>query len=311
MSSSDEAPTRYLVALLFDPAARAEHAAHPARSMAAFGLTADQALAFADLDMDALQLEADARRRYLMSAACRAYPLTAGALGAAPDGPERLAAFLSHHDALRGAAARNAAFGAHLRRLLDLPPASREPQVVELLRPVLDLEAGLVQTAAQLRATVSAGHGAPPPERWRSRDRKRRGLVLPPHLLVATLPTSPGVLRAALHGLRPEDAWQRIRGGDLSWSRVRAVAQADAAPVTVLARAVAKGVATTRGASGAVAPQVEVAHQTVELAGPAPGLLRQCDGSMRLADLPQRQRRLASALLDAGLLTLGPEIAAS
>ncbi len=299
-----ETPSRYLLALLFDPAARAEHAAHPARAMASFGLSAEQARAFDALDLDALQVEAAARRRYLMSALCRAYPLTAGALGAAEGGAERLAAFLAHPQAIQGAAARNAAFGAHLARLLDLPPLADTPAVGRLLAPVLDLERGLVSVAARLRAAVARGRPPDPPTTWRSADRKRRALALPAHLLVVTLPVSPGVLRAALHGIQPQDAWQRIRGGDLSFARVAAVAAADPAPVTVLARAIATGVARTRGVGGAVAPQVDVRHRTVELAGPPPGLLRQCDGSMRLSDLPDHQRRLARALLDAGLLTL-------
>lgn len=315
-------PARYLLALLFDPSERESFAADRDAAMASWGLSPAQALAFRAIDLDGLQADAEGRARYLMSAVCRAYPLSAGAIGSSTDGAEALAAFLASPALLAGAAARNAAFGEHLARLLSLDAAGLGAAVTAFLRPFLDLERGLVDNAARVRQAAAQGQAPPPPRAGTPAERRRRPLRLPPALLAVQLPTSPEVLRAALLGLRAEDAWQRIRGRDLSVSRVVAVARATPQPVLMLARAVvgdavgdtaalaaadaAVDPAAGRGAPGAIAPLVEVSHRTAELPPEASALLRLCDGSRRLSDLGPRQQVLAGALLDAGLLDLGP-----
>ncbi|MCB9777610.1 MAG: hypothetical protein H6742_03515 [Alphaproteobacteria bacterium] len=309
--SDPTAPARYLLALLLDVERRAEHARGPDAACAAFGLTPTQAASFRDLSMAAVAADADARVRYLMSALCRAYPLSSGAIGAAPGGRDRLVAVLAAPDAIAGPARRNALFGRHLARLLELDPMQAGRGVTAFLAPFVEVERALVESSARLREAVTAGHAPPAPRRPSKKERRTGRLVLPPSLVAARLPASPEVLRAALMGITPENAWQRIEAPGDAWERVVAVARAadgpaGSTPVILLARGVVHGVASARGGAGGVAPLVDVRHRTVELSADVGGLLRQCDGSMGLDDLPPRQARLADALLDAGFIEVVP-----
>ena len=308
---------RYLLALLFDPSEREAFAADREGAMAAYGLSASQAASFKGVSLPGLQADAQGRERYLMSAMCRVYPLSTGAIGSTATGPEALVAFLASPSLLAGAAARNLAFGAHLERLLSLDALGLGPGVSAFLAPFLAWERALVDNATRVRQATARGEHPPTPMPAAEAGLDHP-LRLPPALIAASLPCSPELLRGALHGLRPEDAWVRIRGRDLSPSRVRAVARAAAAgtalPVLVLARALitrqsgevfATGPGPRDPAPDDPGPLVEVSHRTVELWGEqiadATEVLRDADGRP-MGALPPRLQGVARALLQAGLL---------
>jgi len=240
------------------------------------------------IDPQGLKRDATLRRRYLMSALCRAYPLSSGVLGAG--GGDALAAFLASPKLLAPLAERNAAFGDHLARLVDFGDHG-------WLKPVLDWERALIDNAARVRAK-------PVPVETPSRGARKRGrLTLPAHTIVVQLPWSLELLRTALEGLNASDAWHRIDAGQVDSGRVDSVRRARPIPVTMVARGVADGPGLERAGSGGVAPLIEVTHRTAELAGTQGGRLDRLQGQ-KLAELGPQDQRLAKLLLDAGLLTV-------
>lgn len=252
----------------------------------------------AGVDRVGLEIDAQARGRYLMSALCRSYPLTSAALGALR-GAAPLEAFLASPHLFAPLAARTRAFGEHLQRLVAL--GGLEAPLRALLSSFLDLERGLVQSAAALRAAASRGEAPPPPGPVRASLRKRGLLRLPPFSLVVQLPVSTGVLRAALEGAGPEDAWARVRAGSLQPGRLRTVARAEPNPVTFLGRAFLVGEGIERAGAGGVAPLLEVRHRTLEVRGALARVIAGLEGQP-WRDLPAPGQRLADVLLEAGLL---------
>ena len=245
-------PYEFLLQLLFDRAVRARFEGAPGEVLLSAGLDPEAASAFLAIDKGGLALDAEQRERYLMSALCRAYPLTSGALGALADGKAHLADFLARGAHLGTLQDRTLAFGAYLG---DLLKGLSDPETADFLQAFHSLELGLVQSAARVRQAVAQGAAAPtaptnPPNLPRGR------VTLAPHLVALQLPTSPEVLRTALGHLTAGDAWHRIEGGGLSWGRVVTVARAEPTPVTVLARAVVRGQSAQRGGGGSVAPLI-------------------------------------------------------
>jgi hypothetical protein len=296
---------RFLLALLFDADLRERFIADRAGVLAEHGLAGAESQPFLGLDAHGLELDAAGRRTYLMSALCRGYPLTAGALGALPEGPRRLAAFLASERLWGDRGQRAVAFGQHLQRLLELDPWGLSPAMKGLLGSLLALEAGLADRAARLRAAVERGEAVEMPRAWSNNEIKRRKLALPPFLLAVELPVPTALVRTALDQLGPEDAWHKIESGRLQASRLLSVARADAMPVTVLSRAVLRaGGAALTGAGGG-ASIIDVTHLTAELSGRKGALLALVDGSKLLSELPAEARPLLKQLLEAGLLTLG------
>ena len=300
MSATVSEQYKLLLRLLFDADAREQLQSDPDGLLMEVGLSGEGAAPFRAVDPVGLDLDAAQRRQYLMSAMCRAYPLTAGAVGAGPGGAERLAAFLASPAMMGGLAARSQAFGDHLSRLLTLS----DTKVDRFMRAFLDFERGLVDTAARVREAVEAGEVAPAPERYAAQRIERGFPTLPPFMTIVQLPCSPAVLEAALDRAGPEDVWRRIASGSLDVNRVRSVARAAPAPVTIAARGYARGQAVTRGGSGGVAPLVDVSHVTVELAGLQAERLAAFDGSRNTRELPDADRGLAEKLLTAGVLQL-------
>lgn len=248
---------------------------------------------FRALDGDGLAIDAAARRRYLMSALCRAYPLSAAAIGAAPGGARRLSAFLTSIPT-RDPAARATGFGDHLARLVELNAAGLPAPAVVLLTALLALERAAVDNAAACRAAVAAGTPLPSPRPPGSAARKQRPIALPPFSAIALLPAPTAAIAGALDGVGPGDAWHRIEGGGLELDRLVTVARADPQPVTVLTRAVPAG-------GGEL---VEVRHLRAELRGRKDGWLMGLLGQARLHELPPAQQKLAEKLMEAGLLTV-------
>ena len=295
---------RFLLRLLFDEELRERFAVDPLRAAADAGLAPEDAAVFAEVDLFGLGLDAGGRRQYLMSALCRPFPLTAGALGAATRAAEALSAFLAGPALYAPLGLRTALFGDHLSRLLDLNAMDAPTEAVALLRHVLSLERGLVDNAARLRAAVTRGEPPPLPRRVSGDALLRGHLALPPYAVAAVLPTPTDVLRAALDGIGPGDAWARITAGHHSFDRVITVARADPSPVTVLCRGIVGSVTTERAGAGGASPLIEVRHLQTELSGRRDGWLRSIDGSFGVRDLPASQQRLATALAEAGLLEI-------
>lgn len=294
----------FLMALLFDETLRDRFAFDRAGVLAEAGLTGADAALFLQVDQRGLELDADSRRDYLMSALCRPYPIAASALGAMPGGARRLSGFLAS-PAVRGSLSeRTRAFGDFLLETLQENPTEAPDEVLQLIHGFLELERARAGTAAALRQSVEEGREPPRAVSHSNNAIKRGKLVLPPFCLAAELPVPSSVMTTALHHASPENAWSLIASRVLSLERVVSVARADEIPVTVLARALSAGRGLERAGAGGVSPIVEVTHRTVELSGRRGGLLAAFDGTRQLADLPPPLAALARNLLDAGLLDL-------
>lgn len=294
MSAVDQ-QYQLLLRLLFDADAREQLQGDPEGLLAEAGLPGD--VVFRGVDPVGLAIDAEQRRRYLMSALCRAYPLTTGSIGASPGGAERLAAFLVSPAMLGSLSARSQAFGDHLARLLEL----RGKAVDRFLTAFLAFERGLVDTAARIR---EGSQPAPAPERYTPRRIKKGFPTLPPFTTIVQLPCSPSVLEVALDRAGPEDVWRRIDSGSLDLNRVRSVVRSQPAPVTIAARGYARGQAVTQGGAGGVAPLIDVSHVTVELAGLQASRLAAFDGRTPTREMSPEDRSLATRLLEAGVLQL-------
>lgn len=296
----------FLLRLAFEQELRERFLADREATLVDEGLSETSRALFAHVDAFGLVVDAELRRDYLMSALCRPYPLTATALGAAPGGPKALSAFLAS-PSLRGSlAARTAAFGNHLRRLLELSVLGLPREAAQLLLAFLDVERGRVDNAASLRQTVEErGLAAVPvPRPPTSSQRKKGRVTLPPWLLLAELPLPSGVLQSALDHVGPENAWELIRSGSLRFERVVTLARSLPMPVTVVSRGVVRGASVERAGAGGVSPLVDVRHLTAEVAGTKATLLQELDGQRTLAQLPEELRLLAGPLVDGGLLDL-------
>jgi uncharacterized protein (UPF0276 family) len=241
----------------------------------------------AGVDPAGFALDADGRRRYLLSALCRSFPRSAALLGALPGMAPQIARFLGQPAMFGPLSARAGAFGAWLAGLLDGAPL--EPAARDALAAILDLERALIDNAGRARAAAAAG-ALPAPGRPKS-----RGVIrLPPYTLVAVLPCPSPALDSALDGAGAGDAWRRVVSGDLDPARIEAVLRAPPGPATLVARAVpAPG-----GPEGG-----EVQHRTVELRGARAGAVAALAGE-RLEQLPPAQAGLARALVGAGVLEL-------
>ncbi len=291
-----------MLRLLFDAEARQQLDEDPAALLDEAGLGGAGGAIFRTLDQQGLAIDAALRRRYLMSALCRSYPLSSAAIGSAPGGADRLSAFLVSPALRGGLGARSLAFGDHLARLIE-HGVFGDKRVERFLAAVLGFERGLVDNAARIRAAVGRGEEVPAPERYSAELADARRPALPPYTVVAQLPSSPAVLGLALGRVGPEDAWHRIEGGQLDPDRVRTVARAEPAPVTLIARGLVLGQAGDR--AGGLAPLIEVSHRTVELAGLQASRLALFDGSRTLSSLPEASQRLARRLIAAGVLAAG------
>lgn len=75
-------------------------------------------------------------------------------------------------------------------------------------------------------------------------------------------------------------------------------------PVTVLSRAIVRGMATERAGAGAGAPLVDVRHVVAELSGHQRSWLEGFNGTKALAELPPADFRVARQLAEQGLLEL-------
>lgn len=292
------------MALLFDEELRERFARDRATTLAAAGLTGASAAAFETIPLYGLELDAEMRRGYLMSALCRPYPIAAAAIGSMPGGAKRLARFLAAK-ALRGTVGeRTRAFGSYLGGLLEENEGGAPEEATILIRAFLDLERGRAETAAALRHAVEEGREPPRPSSPSNNQIKRGRLALPPYFLAAELPVPTSVMTAALYQTTPETCWSLIESGTLAIERVVSVARAQEIPVTVLARALSGGRGLERAGAGGVSPVVEVSHRTVELTGRRGELLAAFDGTHGMADLPPPLASLARSLLEAGLLEL-------
>lgn len=288
-----------LIQLLFDAELRARL---PGEAVAVAAELSMPLSLLEGLDEAGLALDADGRRRYLMSALCRAFPMSSALVGAATGGPQRLAAFLTSSELLGSPSDRTAAFGRHLFRLASFHPDS-DPRVQQAVLAVVEYERALAENAAAVRSAVGQGIAVPPPAAPDRAARRRGRLQLPPFTIITELPQPMAALQAAMEGLSSADAWLRIDRGAVDAARLGAVLRSAESPVTVVARAHVTGRLVERGGSGGVAPLVDVAQRTVELRGRKGRWLQGLAGE-RLADLAPAQKRLAEGLLKAGALVV-------
>lgn len=301
---SAAAQHRFLLRLLFDQDLRDDFFADRGRTLADAELAPDDAAAFLTLDRTGLELDADGRRTYLMSALCRSYPLTAAAVGAMAGGDRQLSAFLASESLFSDTPVRTAAFGEHLWRLISLSPWGVPPVVTGLLASVLAYERAAVDGAAAVRAALGRGETIPAPVRPDAALLARGRIRLPPFTAIVELPLAPAVLRAALDHATPEDAWQRIAARRIERGRLLTVARADPMPVTLVLRSLPRGPGIERAGAGGVAPIVEVRHVVAEIGGRRGASLQALDGTRTLAELPEAERAVARRLADEGLLEL-------
>jgi len=288
-----------LIRLLFDAHARSRLS----DDAEALAMELDVPPSFlADVDGEGLSLDADGRGKYLMSALCRAFPLSSALLGAPPGGTERLAAFLLSPDLFGTLGVRTAGFGRHLQRLASFEPDS-DKRVQQAVLAVLDYERALAANAASVREAAAAGVSVPAPHVPDRATRRRGRLKLPAFTIVGELPQPMAALQAAMGGLSASDAWLRLEQGAVEWARIRAVIRSSPSPVTILARAHVTGLFVERGGAGGVAPLVDVSQRTVELRGRKGRWLQSLMGE-RVSDLPPAHKRLAEQLVEAGVLTV-------
>lgn len=290
---------RFLLRLLFDQDLRADFFDDRARVLAENDLVGDDAAAFLSVDRHGLELDADARRRYLMSALCRAYPLSTCAI-AAMQGAEPLSAFLASPSLLWEPNARTVSFGEHLRRLVSLARWGEPPVVAQLVQAILAFERAAVDLATGVRAAIRRNETIPEPTGADPNALASGKVVLPPFLSVLELPVPPAVVRTALGQPGPEDAWLRIESARFDPARLVSVARADPMPVTIVLRALPAG----RIVEGGVAPLVDVRHLVAELPGRRTATLKTLDRTKRLAALPEADRRVVKQLVEARLLDL-------
>jgi uncharacterized protein (UPF0276 family) len=253
------------------------------------------------IDIDGLEIDAGARRTYLMSNLCRSHPIGAGILGAMEGGAEQLAAFVAS-PTMRGLLSeRNKAFCAHLRKVLQLASLPSEERA--FAGAFIEFESALVTTATQLRQEVHGG--APPPKvQTPGRAQRRSGsVVLPPFTLLVELPSSPQAMRAALSHISPQSAWAQIDAGALDIDRIRSVMRAEPTPVTVISRGIVTGMAGERAGAGGVSPILYVSWRTVELRGRQSRKIAALAGE-KLSTLTARTKRVAETLLSAGIIEL-------
>lgn len=297
-------PYGFYLRLLFDGALRERFGTNRVQVLAEAGLSPEDAMPFMMLDLEGLELDARGRQRYLMSALCRPYPLSAGCLGSLPGGAASLDAFLGSDALFLALGPRSIAFGEHLFEVLEARRGELGPESAELVGAVLALERALVQNAHTIREAVARGEmpAAPNPP---TKSRLKRGrVVIPPYFLAAQLPVPPQVLIGALDHITAESAWGKLSQGALDINRVRTVARAAATPVTILARGVVKGVSSERAGAGGVAPIVDISHVSAELMGLGAGLLRSLEGGVLFEDLPVGLRPIVTELVKAGVLAV-------
>jgi hypothetical protein len=290
----------YLLRLLFDADLRDELFADRERVLAESGLGPADAALFRKIDREGLELDASLRRTYLMSALCRAYPLTAACLGAQPGGARALGAFLTSPALFEELGKRTEAFGEHLGRLLEFNVFGLPPALVGFVTSFLAFEFRLATVAAAARQAVGRGEKVTVPKKPERAKLHRRTAKLPPYFLATELPVPRGVLQGALDHVTAEDAWARIESGRLSAGRLLTVARADATPTTVVARTWA----SNTGSASDLSPLIDVGHVVAELPGRRSGLLRDVDGTTPLGQLREPLRGLATRLAEEGLLDL-------
>jgi hypothetical protein len=298
-----------MIQLMLDGELRERFYADDARDevIRELGLDDDDVAVLGGIDRFGLEVDARVRRDYILSALCRAFPLTAAGIGASAQGKNAIVAFLSSHRIRDTLGERTAAFGDHLGRLLSLGAVGLSRQGTVLLEGILTLERARVDVAAAVRAEVEekGPQAAPgPPAKPTASLMKRGKLALPPFFIAQELRMPLSVVQNALDDVSADSAWHKIRDGALSAGRLDAVARALPMPVTVASRAITRGVSVERAGAGGVSPLVDVRHLVAELSGAQGAWLQRFDGSRTLAELEPGVFRTARQLAEQGLLEL-------
>lgn len=299
-----EGQEEFLLRLLFDAELRARMAQDREATLAGECPPAAVPL-FRALDLHGLELDALSRQEYLMSALCRSHPIGASCIGAQAGGRDRLLRFLATPALFAPVAERTRSFGRFLQLTLEGLGPTLPPALLLLIQPFLDLECAQAENAQALRLSVEAGHPPPAgPVEYSGKQLKRGLVALPPHFLAAELPVPSSILTTALHHVSAENAWHRIRSGDLQVERLMSVARGPHVPVTVLARALTTGQGIERAGAGGVSPVVHVKHLYLELSGRRRDLFPLLDGTRTLGDFPSRLESLLKNLIRGGFLIL-------
>jgi len=290
-----------LLKLLFDDEFREQFSMDRARALS--DVPPEVVAAFSRTSIDGLRRDADGRKQYLMSVLCRSYPLSSAAVGAWPAGPDSLSAFLASPRLLGPPSIRNQAYGDHLARLISLNVHRFDDQAKALMLAVLAFERGLVDSASQLRHVIEQRQYAEALLRPSRSAIKSGTISLPPFLVVVELPVSPSMLSVALGNVSAADAWQKISSGQIQRARFLTVARARAMPVTILSRCVPDGKSFLNDGHAKLPALIKVRHRAVTLNGRQANRVASMNGQV-WRSLPSAKQKLATALLEAGVLSV-------
>ena len=245
---------QFLLRLMFDEELREQFTENRMAVFQEEGVCAETIRAFKNLDAYGLDFDCQGRKRYIMNSLCRAYPITSAAIGSLPNGDRDLSSFLKSPVIFEPVAQRNAAYGRHLTRLINLNHWRAPRAAMYLINTFLQFENALIENAVSIRTAVNLGQIPPNPIEYTANQFKNYRVHLPPFLVAVVLPTSTEMMKTALAHVSATNAWDTICSGVLHFARVNTLARGDIDPVTVVARGLVSKKSHERSAAGGISP---------------------------------------------------------
>jgi len=269
---------RALLALVFDPAARAAFQVDPDAALAGLGVPPEDRAAFTGLSRAGLEVDARDRALLVLGRLAASFPMTLAALSAFPAGLDRARGLVGPAHFAHAVDERPVRFGEGLRAAverLEGPGAGER----SLLRALAQWECALAGVAAAARREATAGTlPAEPPAGEPADGWKERPLRLAPHVTLARFPLSLAALEQALVPCARSELWARLQRAPLPRARLTEALASQGEARLVLGRAVVLRASPT---------DAEVGVRTLELSAGFGAFLGQLDG-----------RRSAAALLE-------------
>lgn len=229
---------RALLALVFDPAARAAFKADRDAALAALGLPPEDRSAFAGLSWTGLEVDARDRALLVLGRLAASFPMTLAALSAFPAGLACAHALVGPAHFAHPVEERPARFGEGLREAIDTLEGPG-PGERSLLRALVQWECALAGIAAAARREATVGTlpaepaAAEPPADW-----KARPLRLAPRVTLARFPLSLSTLEKALVPCARGELWARLQRAPLPRTRLKEALASQGDVRLVLGRAV-------------------------------------------------------------------------
>lgn len=291
---------RALLALVFDPDARAAFRADPDAALAALGVPPADRAEFKGLSLAGLEVDARDRELLVLARLAASFPLTLSALSAFPAGLDRARALAGPAHFARPVDERPVHFGEGLRRAVETLDGPGQGER-SLLRALAQWESALAAIAASARREATAGTlGAEPPPGEPLADWRDRPLALAPHVTLARFPVSLAALEKTLVPCSRAELWSRLARAPLPRTRLKEALAGQGEGRLVVGRAVVLRASPT---------DAEVAVRTLEVAPGFAAFLGRLDGTLSAAAL-LHQFTLAGAQgkvlegVEAGLLRL-------